>query len=467
MTYLILAFLAYIIPLSYIVYRTHWVKTADEFDVAERRLPTTLVFASVAATFLGPGYSMGFIGKGFAGGTIWWLMGIVYAIQTVIIGVLIAPRMRDIPNARTLGGVYGSKTGALSQFVVGMLSVGLCAGFAAVMLAAGGKLFVSFFGWPVWVGVIFTAILTTAYTVTGGLRASVATDAFQFAIFAILIPALLVVLMVQGRIDVTAIGQSGSDLSAEFVRSTGKWGIFALMLSFLVGETMIPPYASRALGAKNRQNARRGFLIAGIFAVIWFLCVVVLGLAARQIIDKNSDGDVVLLNLLQTFPGFMQSFVGIALLGVIMSSLDSLLNSGGVAFSEDVVAIGRQKWNAGAVTEKTMLVLSRVGIVVISAVGCIGALRVQGIVDGLLKCYAMWGPAIIPSLFYVLLVKRPSSSAAIASIVTGILVPLGMQLGIFAKDFDPILIGMACSVTVLLAAIEPPFGLRHYMKNRK
>ena len=52
---LILAFVAYLIPLTYIVYRTNWVKTTGEFNVAERQLPTTLIFASVAATFIGQG----------------------------------------------------------------------------------------------------------------------------------------------------------------------------------------------------------------------------------------------------------------------------------------------------------------------------------------------------------------------------------------------------------------------------
>ena len=321
------------------------------------------------------------------------------------------------------------------------------------MLAAGGKLFANFFEWPVWVGVILTASFTTVYTISGGLRASVTTDAFQFVIFTIMIPMLLVILLINGQFDVTIIAPTAYKLNDEFLNSTGKWGLVALLISFLVGETMIPPYASRILGAKNKQNAQNGMLIAGVFAIVWFLCVVVLGLAARQVIGVASEGDTVLLNLSQVFPSFIQSFIGIALLGVIMSSLDSLLNSGGVAFSEDVVAVVTQKKIAGGITDKSMLTLSRVGIVLISAVGCVGSLYVQSIVDGLLKCYAMWGPAIIPSLFYVLLSKRPHSVVAITATVSGIMIPLGIQLGIFAQEADPILVGMIGSVGIIIIGI--------------
>jgi len=402
---------------------------------------------------------MGFIGKGFAGGTIWWLLGVVYAFQTIIIGSLIAPRMRDIESATTLGGVYGAKVGSFSQFIVGALSVGLCAGFGAVMLAAGGKLFANFFGWPVWIGVVLTAVLTTIYTITGGLRASVSTDAFQFVVFTILIPLLLVLIIFKGQFDISKLSITASNLNTQFFNNTGQIGFVALVLSFLIGETMIPPYASRALGAKDKRKAQKGFWIAGIFAVIWFLCVVLLGIASRQFIEPNVEGDMVLLNLLHIFPDFMRNFVGIALLGVIMSSLDSLLNSGGVAFSEDVVAIPFQK-NGNNLTDQTRLNYSRVGILAISIIGCIGALYVKGIVDGLLKCYAMWGPAIIPSLFYVLLAKRPSRFVAISSILTGILIPIAMQLKIFSIELDTIIVGTAFSVSVLVIFSIPSVVLR-------
>ncbi|MBI1282549.1 MAG: hypothetical protein GC179_30765 [Anaerolineaceae bacterium] len=434
----------YLIPLSYIVFRTHWAKSTIEFDVAKRTLPSALVFASVSATFIGPGFSMGFIGQGYSVGLIYWLFGIVYGLQTIFVGIFIAPKLRQIPNAKTLAGVYAEKTNKFTQLIVGLLSVGLCAGFASVMLKAGGTLFESFFDWPLWGGVIFTAIITTIYTITGGLRASVATDAYQFVLFTILLPIILIIMFFYWNVNIDLALESANESSSQFYSANGIVGILGLVLAFFLGESMIPPYATRALASKSDNIAYRGFVFSGVFACFWFLVVILIGLFSRQIIDEGIDQDNVLLNLLQNFPPIFHYLVGIALVGIVMSSLDSLLNSGGVSFSEDVVS-----WFFSSMDDKYQLNLSRIGIFVISVTGCIAALRVESIIDGLLTCYAMWAPSIIPSLIYILFLRNVVNLAVILSILSGISVTLLMQFEIIDFSVEPIIIGMICSIAFL------------------
>ena len=440
----ILALLLYLAPLTYIVYRTHWVRTPDEFNVANRALPATLVFASVSATFIGPGFSMGFIGKGYSFGLAYWVMGILYGLQTILVGLFIAPRLRDIEGARTLGGVYGARSGLIAQVLVGVLSVGLCAGFAAVMLKAGGTLLQSFFGWSLWMGVLATAVVTTIYTVSGGLRASVATDAFQFIVFAIVLPVLLLVLYYGGHFDVSSAVATSNTLSLDFIDSTGSLGLLALGMAFLFGESVIPPYASRALGSRTAAVARRGFVMSGVFAILWFLVVVVIGIAGRQIVGDGVEEDNVLLEMLAGFPAVARYFVGIALIGVVMSSLDSLLNSGGVAFSEDVIRRCRP-----GISDRWLLVNSRGGVILIAIVGAIGALKVETIVGGLLKCYAVWAPAIVPSLVYLLLVKRVRKAAVVASVLAGTIAALLVELNAIPTAIAPIIVGMSGAILAL------------------
>jgi Na+/proline symporter len=70
----------YLIPLTYIIFKTNWSKSPEEFDVAKRTLPAALVFASIAATFVGPGFSMGFVGKGYSSGFAFWIYRIIQSI---------------------------------------------------------------------------------------------------------------------------------------------------------------------------------------------------------------------------------------------------------------------------------------------------------------------------------------------------------------------------------------------------
>ncbi|MEJ2745112.1 MAG: sodium:solute symporter family protein [bacterium] len=446
------ALMLYFIPLAYIVWRTRWARNRNEFNLASRTLPYSLVFASVAATYIGPGFSMGFIGKGYEIGMVYWLFGILYGIQTVIVGVWIAPRLRSFPNAHTLAGIYREKAGKIAHLLVGILSVGLCAGFSAVMIKAGSVLCSSFFGWPLWIGVSVTAIITMLYTISGGLKASVSTDGFQFLIFSIVLPFILLSLVFTNKFNAENAATTSAVIGSEFVRKMGWGGILGLTISFFLGERMIPPYASRALGAKNEKNAQIGFILAGLYAVLWFFIVISIGLAARQNLPLGTPEDKVLLSLLGLFPGVVRNLVGVSLVCVVISSLDSLLNSGGVAFTEDIVGI----WGKG-LTDRKALRLSRMGIVLITVIGCIGALKIKTIIDGLLMCYGVWAPAIVPSLIYILFRPNISKISVTVSILVGTGYSVLAQNGVISFSINPVLAG-TCLACITIVAFH--FGTR-------
>ena len=59
---------AYVVVLTYVALRARAARDFSEFSLAGRALPLALVFGSLAATYVGPGYSIGFVGKGFRSG---------------------------------------------------------------------------------------------------------------------------------------------------------------------------------------------------------------------------------------------------------------------------------------------------------------------------------------------------------------------------------------------------------------
>ncbi|MCD6341022.1 MAG: hypothetical protein J7L51_03645 [Desulfurococcales archaeon] len=63
-----LIFVGYLIVLSIVGFVTaKWMKTADEYIVAGRRLKLWLAFSTVAATWIGGGITIGVAGKAYAG----------------------------------------------------------------------------------------------------------------------------------------------------------------------------------------------------------------------------------------------------------------------------------------------------------------------------------------------------------------------------------------------------------------
>jgi len=152
--------------------------------------------------------------------------------------------------------------------------------------------------------------------------------------------------------------------------------------------------------------------------------MVALGIVARDVITlpqieaMTSEGkeieDFVLLTLFKsTMPAAGYALLLVVLISIIMSSLDSLLNAGAVAFTQDIV---KPHMN---LQDKAALSVGRAATIVIALTAAAGAVAVDSIINGLLVCYAIWAPAILPALIIGLWIKRPQPLAGILSMSAG------------------------------------------------
>jgi len=414
----------YVVVLTFVAVRARAVREYTEFSLARRALPLALIFGSLCATYVGPGFSIAFVGRGFHSGYLFLLIGLAYSVQNVLVGVLVAPRLRALHDCHTLGDAIGLKYNRRCHVLAGVISVGLCTGLAAVMAKAGSLVLTDIFRLPLWASLVLFVGFTTLYTTFGGLRASVITDAFQFSAFAILLPViLLLALAFHLKGGVAAFVEQGITATSDGLAATSPIEIVGLIAAWLLGETLIPPYANRALASKTTRVSRYGFVLGGCFSVVWFLVMIALGIVARGIIPAGTEEDHVLLTLLKTImptEGYMLLLV--VSISVIMSSLDSLLNAGAVAFTQDIVRPLR------TLPDSSALDVGRAATVIIAAAAAVVAVAVPSIIRGLLVCYTIWAPAILPVLVLGLWLDRPKPLAGLLSMVVGALVALLFQL---------------------------------------
>jgi len=446
----------YVVVLTFVAVRARAAREYAEFSLAGRALPLALIFGSLCATYVGPAFSIGFVGKGFLSGFLFLGIGLAYAIQNVVVGVLIAPRLRALNDCHTLGDAIGQRYNSHCHVLAGVVSVGLCTGFAAVMAKAGGVVLNDLFGLPPWSSVTIVVGITTLYTTSGGLRASVITDAFQFTAFAILLPVVLLVTLafhLEGG-GATLLAQ-GVAATSEGLASTSALKIVGLVTAFLLGEMLIPPYANRALASQTTRVSRNGFILAGLFSVVWFLVMISLGLVARSLVPGGTNEDHVLLRLVKAvMPMGGYVLLLAVMVSIIMSSLDSLLNAGAVAFTQDIVRPLRRVPDAAA------LDIGRAATIVIAAAAAVGAVAVPGIISGLLVCYTIWAPAILPALVLGLWLKRPRPLAGILSMIVGALVAILSQF-VFSDVMQ------TPAIIPALAAALLAYAFGHWMGARR
>ncbi len=435
----------YVIVLTFVAVRARAVREYAEFSLARRILPLALIFGSLCATYVGPGFSIAFVGRGFNSGYLFLLVGLAYSLQNILVGVLVAPRLRALNNCHTLGDAIGQKYDRRCHILAGVISVGLCTGFAAVMAKAGSVVLTDVFSLPLWASVILIVGVTTLYTTSGGLRASVITDAFQFSVFAILLPAiLLVALAFHLKGGATAFIEEGVAATREGFRSTPLIDVVGFFTAWLLGETLIPPYANRALASRTTRVSRDGFILGGLFSVTWFVVMIALGIVARGLIPAGTNEDHVLLSLLKAImPAEGYILLLVVTVSVIMSSLDSLLNAGAVAFTQDIVRPVRRLPDASA------LDVGRAATIIIAAAAAVMAVGVPSIIKGLLICYTIWAPAILPALVLGLWLRRPKPLAGLLSMVVGSLIALLFQLpALNATGVPAILPALAAALLV-------------------
>ncbi|MDZ7721640.1 MAG: sodium:solute symporter family protein [candidate division KSB1 bacterium] len=411
----IIGIILYFSVLGIFAYFTRRTKSFSEFSIAKHSVPAAMIFASIAATYVGPGFAVGMTSKGYSAGYAFYFFTFAYVLQTIIVGLFIAPRLTEkFRDCYTLGDVMEKCYGKFAHLLAGIVSVGLCIGFSGIMAKIGGSMLQAITGWDLMLCIVIITFMTGLYTMTGGIRASIATDALQFGLFSIIIPVMLILAFIKMPESADVVMTNAKELTANSFKSFTILQIIAIVISFLLGETLIPPYANRALASKSTIDSKKGFSFAGAFGVIWLAIVITLGIIGHSFVPEGTKPDDVFLVIGSILmpPGAFGLLLA-SLIAIVMSSQDSVINAGSVSIVRDIIGFRKQP------SEKSSLFLGRAGTVLIVVIATVVARYAPSIIDGLLICYSIWAPALLLPLILGLFLKRTVHLAGWLSMLGG------------------------------------------------
>ena len=384
-------------------------KSIDDFAVGSRQIHKGVILATLAATYIGPGYAIGLANKAAEKGLMWCVIFFAFSLQTILIGLFIAPKLRLFDKAYTLGDVMAARYGKIVKLITGILSVVFLMGVIGAIANASGHIISSLTGIPFFISVIISMAVVVIYSAIGGIKTVIVTDVLQFIVLAICIPAVIFYIGgVKGNQFVT------DTISAAIIQPFSGLELFGLFFSFLLGETLAPPYAIRILAAKDPQHAKKGFINAGFFSILWFITCGAIGILGAQVLPAGSEN--VFVGVLKTYlPVGLSGLAIAALISIVMSTQDSLINAASVSFSNDILAVFEN-------TEKFkhhFLLIAKIVTVVIGITAVVIALFVQGIIPALLICYTLWAPTIVVPLVLGTLSNKFSPLSGLTSIIAG------------------------------------------------
>ncbi len=300
---------------------------------------------------------------------------------------------------------------------------------------------------PLWVTAAVVMVTTLAYTLYGGLRASIFTDALQLVI---ILPVMLTV-MVAGWIAVGGADGTSAGLAeraphlADLAFTPGVEGGLALVIAVILTNLFHQGYWQRVFAAQDQATLNRSFLSAGLISGVIVFAMGLFGLAYVAMGTDGSPSTAVFSVLFDALPLWLMLVVMVAGLALVMSSADTILNA---VASIVVVDLGRA---VPSIAGQKLLRLSRI-LIAVAAVPIV-AVAAQGfsvlylflIAD--LICVAMAFP-----VFFGLYNKSYDGIGAILSIVGGLIAGAwvfpdptfasGSLVGAFA---------LACGVSIVIS----------------
>lgn len=386
--------------------------TISKFAVGKKNYSVGILLCTILGTMIGPGFSYGAIEEFYRYGIGYTGCFALVGLQFILFAKLFAGKMQDISannsDIVTIGGILGLKYNRYAQSIGGVLSTFFSIGLVATLSYAGGEVLANFIGTDREIATFFIIIFIMLYSFSGGIATIVKTDTINL----ILIGLFLVIGVVAGfRVfyisDVnflTALKEFGLNTTID---NTPSGGWFNVAIAFLLGEIFIPVYSVRSMMTDSAQKTKKAFRLAAIVGLIWFVSLTFIAVSAHLI--PATENKLIYLNLVDyvllntgLWGAIAKSIAIIGMLGVVVSTLDSILNAAGVSFKKDIMEIIKPSSNQNAEFNN----IHRYAILAITLLGFGFAMFTTGIVDTLLIAYSIWVPAVLCPIAYCLYAKR-------------------------------------------------------------
>lgn len=402
----------------------------EDYFLAGRNMGWFVVGASIFASNIGSEHVVGLAGAG-AGDKLPMLIYEIQAWVVLMLGWVFLPFYAR-SGVFTMPEFLEKRFDARSRWILSIFSiVAYVLTKISVTIYAGGVVVASLLGIDFWTGAFATVILTGLYTVFGGMRAVVYTEALQ------------TVILIVGALALTFIG----------LDAAGGWAS--------IKETVTPEYLNmwrpatdpdfpwpslfitstivgiwywctdqyivqRTLTAKNIQEGRRGTIFGAflkLLPVFLFLVpgIIALALKMRGELEWDSPDEAFPVLMSNLLPSGLRGLVAAGLMAALMSSLASVFNSCSTLFTVDIYKKLRPNTD-----EKKLVRIGQIATVIVVIIGMIW-IPIMANISGVLyeylqKVQSYIAPPITAVFLLGIFHKRINAQGAVVTLIVGFIV---------------------------------------------
>lgn len=427
LTDLVVCIAFYATVLGFAFWKSRGSTGATDYFLGGRSLPWWLIGVSIVAANISTEQMVGMAGQG-AGEvglavSLWQLTG---SIGIVLIAFTLLPRLLR-SGITTIPEYLEYRYNGAARAIMAVFTVIV---YVTVLLTAvlysGGLTLQAVFGVPLVQGVWALGIIAALYTVWGGLKAVAWADLFQG--LALIAGGLLLF-----GLGLHAVGGWGAFSTANAERLhvvlpadhaglpwTGVVSGMWIVILYYCGLNQF--IVQRTLAARTLRDGQLGVILAGaLWLIVPFAIVIPGGMAAQLFPEVSANPDQAFPTMVaKLVPAGLRGFMLAAIVGAIVSSLGSILNSTSTVFTIDVY----QRILRRDASQRSLLLVGRVVTALCVAVGCtlapaLADPRFGGVFQFIQQFQGYIWPGVVAAFAVGLLVPQAPATAGVAALVAG------------------------------------------------
>jgi SSS family solute:Na+ symporter len=409
---MVLLYVVFIVGLGF--YFAKRTKTTDDYFLAGRSLTWGLIgfslFASNVSSTTLVGLSSGAFGSGISVYNYEWMAALVLIVFLVFfLPFYLKTRVYTMPE------FLERRFDQRSRYYFSGLQVvlNITVDTAGALYAGALVVQIVYPQIPLWQSVLVLGVLAGVYTIAGGLKAVVYTDAVQAVL--LLLGTFLVATVPADDLSIVR------PVSDPILPWPGLIGVFILGFYFWgTNQFMV----QRTLGAKNLDHGRWGALFAGLLKLPVIFLMVLPGIFGRLLYSAAEypalaeNPDLIFPTLLfDLLPVGIRGLIITALVAAIMSSVDSTLNSASTLVTMDFLKKIKPR-----ASNRSLVIAGRIVTFAFMTLAILWApqiIKFPNLWTYLQQMLAYLAPPIVACFFAGVFWKRANGHGALAALVVG------------------------------------------------
>ncbi len=415
--------------------------TAADLIVAGRSMPLWVAALTMTATWVDGGYLLGTTEGAYKNSIQLGIQGgLCFGISLILGGIMFAGIMRRY-GFTTLIDPLEARFGKRWAAVLFLPALGGELFWSAELLVAVGSTFGVLLGMTLTTAILLAAVVTTAYTMLGGMWSVAYTDIFQLSIVAIgLAVALPFVLSGAGGLHhawatYIAARPEGGGIMPPWQPHTALWthasviGWWDTSVMLMLGGIPWNCYFQRVLSCRSPRAAQGQSILSGVLTIGFTVPPLLMGVSAfsypwsADIVARLTarPAEVMPMLFLHAVPRVIGLLGLAAIVGAVSSSFSSSILSAGSMLSWNVVK--RLLWPSVSVGQMKRVIRS--SILLFGAVATVLALKVQSV-------QALWFftsdlvfVLLFPQLLFALFDPKVNRTGSIVAFVVSFIVRVG------------------------------------------